>query len=96
MPHSTRWTPKEDKLLGTARDDVIAKRIGRTRGAVALRRFRLDIAAPGTFRYSRRTRWGPTEISLFLRCSDAEVARISGRSLKDVKAKRADLSRAHR
>lgn len=40
-----RWTPKEDALLGTASDGVIAKRIGRTRGAVYARRLRLGIPA---------------------------------------------------
>jgi hypothetical protein len=40
-----RWTPKEDALLGTASDGVIAKRIGRTRGAVYARRLKLRIPA---------------------------------------------------
>jgi hypothetical protein len=42
-----RWTPKEDALLGTASDGVIAKRIDRTRGAVYARRSRLGIPAAG-------------------------------------------------
>jgi hypothetical protein len=37
------WTPKELKLLGTAEDEVIATRIGRTGEAVRCRRMRLGI-----------------------------------------------------
>jgi hypothetical protein len=40
-----RWTPQEKALLGTAPDDVIAKRISRTPGAVLAYRLKLKIPA---------------------------------------------------
>jgi hypothetical protein len=35
--------------------------------------------------------WGTTELAMLGRYPDAEVARITGRSLKDVRAKRTEL-----
>ena len=91
MPHNAPWTLAEDKLLGTASDSVIAKRLKRTRAAVMQRRFRLNISCFGWTSRARHSKWGPTEIALFLRCSDDEMARITGRGLTEVQAKRAEL-----
>ena len=38
------WTPEEDALLGTMRDRDVADRIGRSEGAVADRRYVLDVS----------------------------------------------------
>jgi hypothetical protein len=40
-----RWTAEEDRLLGTAPDDEIAKQLGRTRVAVTARRCALGVAS---------------------------------------------------
>ena len=91
MPHRTAWTAKEDKLLGTAPDSEIAKQLNRAPHSVARRRRALKVLAfrqPTRFWYSR---WRTPVIAMYLQCSDAEVARITGRSLKDVQAKRQAL-----
>jgi hypothetical protein len=62
MPHFTLWTPEEDKLLGTAIDSKIAKRLGRTPAGVLQRWLRLSIPAFGEVSRLRRSKWGPTEI----------------------------------
>jgi hypothetical protein len=52
-PGGRPWTPKELKLLGTADDEVIGKRIGRTTEAVRCKRTGLGIA---TY-WDRRRKW---------------------------------------
>jgi hypothetical protein len=91
MPHNSSWTPREDKLLGTAPDSVIAKRLKRTQAAVRKRRRLLSIAGPGPFANSPHGSWGTTELMMLGRYPDAEVARITGRSTKVVQAKRKEL-----
>jgi hypothetical protein len=46
------WTPEEDALLGTMPDPEVARRTGRTPGAVQGRRAALDI--DGFYRKRRR------------------------------------------
>ena len=50
-PVGRLWTPKEDALLGMLRDTEVAKRIGRTLGAVRSRRVELGMKRQ---RWSRR------------------------------------------
>ena len=49
------WTPEEDALLGTMPDPEVARRTGRSPGAVQGRRAELDI--DGFYR-KRRRKWG--------------------------------------
>jgi hypothetical protein len=42
-PSGPGWTAEELDLLGSAPDAEVAARIGRTAGAVTLKRYRLDI-----------------------------------------------------
>src|SRR5207253_2581451 len=42
-PETGAWTPKQLALLGTADDDVIARKLGRTANAVTVKRLRLKI-----------------------------------------------------
>jgi hypothetical protein len=42
-PGGRPWTAKEMRMLGTAPDDVIAQRTGRTSNAVCIMRVRLSI-----------------------------------------------------
>ena len=90
MSHRTAWTAKEQNLLGTAPDSEIARQLNRTPDSVAKRRRALKIPAfrqPMRFWYST---WRAPEIAMYLQCS-AEVARITGRSPKDVQAERRAL-----
>jgi hypothetical protein len=91
MPHNTPWTPREDKLLGTAPDSVIGKRLKRTQAAVRQRRRLLNIAGLGPFANSPHGSWGTTELAMLGRYHDAEIARITRRSTKEVQAKRKEL-----
>lgn len=44
--HGPRWTKKQVAMLGTAPDDVVARRVGRTTEAVRVMRSRLGIPNP--------------------------------------------------
>ena len=92
MPHRDPWTTAEEALLGTAPDPVIAKRLGRTRIAITQRREVLGIAA---FRLGsitrRRLNGARTELALLGRYPDKHVAKLTGRSLAQVKAKRLEI-----
>jgi hypothetical protein len=46
--------------------------------------------------YSSKIKWGETELALLGCYPDDEVVRITGRSLKEVQAKRLELNKAHR
>ena len=64
-------------------DPELARRLGRTRSAVQLKRHRRGIRM---FHYVPR--WKPEEVALLGKVSDEEVARRTGRSLVAIKAKR--------
>jgi len=70
------WTPEEDKLLGTATDAEIGRRLGRKEIAVRQRRKRLRIPPS---RYVKP--WTKEENRLLGILPDAELARRFGRSL---------------
>jgi hypothetical protein len=92
MHHGSRWTKTEDRLLGTDSDAQVAKRLGRTRMAVISRRQYLNIKARlPRHRVGRKPKWGPLDFAMLGRYPDTEVAKITGRSLKEVKAKRKEL-----
>ena len=96
MPHRDPWTAAEEALLGTAPDPMIAKRLRRTRIGVTQRRSLLKIAAFGWGQYSTPIKWGITELSLLGRYPDKNVAKITGRSLAEVKAKRLEIENGDR
>ncbi|HTQ40996.1 MAG TPA: hypothetical protein VMJ32_18420 [Pirellulales bacterium] len=89
-PGHHHWTAPEIALLGTMSDSVIAKKLGVSHQSVALKRRKLGIAS-----WTRQVRmpgkWGPTELGLFRNFTDAEIAKITGRKLADVKAKREQI-----
>ena len=91
MSNRRPWTAAEHALLGTDFDRLIAQRLQRSVPAVSMRRRALRIASFSQPHRVGASNWGPTEIAMFLCSPDAEVARISGRSLKEVQAKRAEL-----
>jgi hypothetical protein len=91
MAKTRPWTPAEDALLGTATDDTISKRIGRSKGAIAQRRCRLRIPAIDYCNGQDHIRWGATELAMLGRHPDAYISRITGRSVQEVAAKRKAL-----
>jgi hypothetical protein len=86
---SPPWTAKEITLLGTMPDPELARRLGRTRSAVQLKRHRRGIRM---FHYVPR--WKPEELALLGKVSDEEVARQTGRSLVAIKAERLEDTNA--
>jgi hypothetical protein len=81
------WTPEEDAQLGTERDSVIAKRLGRPASGVADRRRALGIPRCGIHDPPANA-WQPEEVKFLGTASDAEVARRTGRTANAVKAHR--------
>jgi hypothetical protein len=84
------WTRKNIALLGTDFDDVIAKRLGIRPSDVFLQRRRRGIRAFGTLRHGH-CKWGQTEIGLLRNYTDQEIAKLTGRSLKEIAAKRRSI-----
>ena len=84
-PNLRLWSDKEDKLLGTARDEEIARRINRTVTAVRARRNFLGIPAWNAS-YSRP--WTPAEEALLGVVPDRVLAKRMGRTFAAVQARR--------
>ena len=84
------WTPEQLKLLGTMSDVQLAKRLGCSPAVISKKRRKLGIPAFG--RAPNKHAWGTTELGL-LGFPDAEVARITGRTVAEVAAKRKELGR---
>jgi len=76
------WTPRDIKLLGRKPDVEVARKIGRTVGAVSLKRQKLGIEAP------LQPAWNENEIKLLGTKPDREVAQIVGRTVSAVQSKR--------
>jgi hypothetical protein len=91
MPRKTLWTPAVIALLGTASDAAIAKRLGCSMSAVSDRRGKLGIRNHG--RATGTCKWGQSDVNMLGRYADEEVAKITGRSLREVIAKRNELKR---
>lgn len=83
------WTAKEDKLLGTARDRVIAKRIHRSEAAVRARRTNLGFPA---WHASYSKPWTPQEDALLGIVPDRVLAKRLKRTFLAVQARRENLS----
>jgi hypothetical protein len=80
-----RWRPEEVALLATGPDEEIAARLGRSAGAVRLRRQLLGLLLRPT------VRWRPHELELLGTAPDAEVAARLGRPVTAVASKRRRL-----
>ncbi|HKB35614.1 MAG TPA: hypothetical protein VKD72_04115 [Gemmataceae bacterium] len=80
-----QWKRAELRLLGTAPDEEIAARIGRTTTAVRIMRTRLGISDPGGHG------WTADELALLGTAPDEEVARRIGRTQGAVTKKRCKL-----
>jgi hypothetical protein len=87
-----RWRPTEDKLLASASDVEIGRRLGRTKASVKQRRKTLQIAAhrPRVNRIPPR-RWTDAEDRVLGTASDREVARLFGRTTSSVLGRRRGL-----
>jgi len=81
-----RWTESEIALLGKMTDEDIARKLGISATAVALKRKTLGIPPFGD-----RSRWGATELGMLGRYADKEIARITGRKLGEIQRKREAL-----
>jgi hypothetical protein len=79
------WKAAELALLGTLPLEMVARRTGRTPGAVRQKREELGIPNP------TGNRWGSEEIALLGTLHDEEVGRRLGRSRSAVTQKRIDL-----
>jgi len=86
------WTPAAIALLGTASDAAIAKKLGCSMSAVTDRRGKLGIPSHG--RATGACKWGQCDLNMLGRYPDEEVAKITGRSLREVIAKRHELNRS--
>jgi hypothetical protein len=84
------WTPKTVAQLGTATDKAIAKRLGLSPSTVFMQRSKRGIKAHGRLRHTSCA-WGQTELGLLRNFSDREIARLTGRSLKEIAAKRHEM-----
>ena len=90
-PDSKRrlWTAEEETLLGTMPDAKLAKQLHRKVAAVAERRQILGIHSPT----SKWRAWTAEEDGLLAQLSNAAVARRLDRRLRDVRLRRAQLTR---
>lgn len=79
------WQQWEIELLGKVPDAEVAKRTGRTRSAIQVKREKLRIL------YMRMRDWPENELRLLGKHSDREVARMTQRTLTAVQSKRQDL-----
>jgi hypothetical protein len=75
--------------LGTAPDEVIAQRVGRTANAVRIKRERLGIPRPN-YRDGHR-RWTDEELALLGAADDDAIARQIDRPASAVLSKRHEL-----
>ena len=82
------WKPEEDKLLGTAPDAEIARRLGRSESSVSGRRLLLRIKFPNP-----RRPWPSEDLALLGTMSDAVLAKRFNRPESVVRSKRLQLGR---
>jgi hypothetical protein len=83
-PKVRPWAKEEDALLGTMRDEELAKRLGRSVMGIALRRQHAKVAKFGRV----RTYWSVKEDRLLGTAPDEEIAKRLGRSQKSVTSRR--------
>jgi hypothetical protein len=80
------WKPEEDKLLGTAPDAEIARRLGRTESSVKGRRLLLRIKFPNPARP-----WPPEELAMLGTMPDGDLAKKFDRPESAIRSKRLKL-----
>lgn len=85
------WMPDQMALLGTDHDEAIAKRIGRSPGAVTSKRGGLKIAAYSGHVGGGRA-WVSSEVALLGTDHDEVVAAKIGRTVRSVLSKRTALN----
>jgi hypothetical protein len=83
------WTAKVVAMLGKDTDKAVAQKLGVTPTTVFLQRSKRGIPPYG--RRSRMPNWGQTELSLLQTYSDKEIAKLTGRSVPEIAAKRRAL-----
>jgi len=71
-----RWSPQEDRLLGSMSDGALALKLGRSVEAVSMRRVRLRISLAQPIVKS----WDDEEVRLLGKLTDKEVSELTGRS----------------
>jgi hypothetical protein len=86
QPKTRPWTREEEKLLGTERDVVIARRLGRHKSVIHQRRKQLGI--PRFFIGGATRPWTKADDRLLGTAPDAELAKRFRRSKAAVKARR--------
>jgi hypothetical protein len=87
----SEWTATELAMLGVETDNYIAKATKRNTTAVRIKRIKLGIP-PAAARGAGPLRWGPSDLAFFrFGYSDKQIAKFTGRPIKQVKAKRAEL-----
>ncbi len=86
-PRHRLWQPTEDRMLGTASDEELAVRLGRSPGALRSRRGALGIELEAR----RNPLWTRAKEKLLGTASDAEVARLLGRGERGVQIRRQAL-----
>jgi hypothetical protein len=84
-PEMRVWTPPEDNLVGSGPDDEIARKLGRTRIAVATRRRTLGIAS---WNYTYHRLWTDKEEALLGVVPDRKLVGMLQRPFKGIQARR--------
>jgi hypothetical protein len=86
----TGWTKEQLARVGTDHDEAIAKKIGRTRGALTTKRTRLTIPAFSGW-VTSGPEWTEEHLSLLGTADDDVVAKKVGRTPEAVRQKRVEL-----
>src|SRR5215471_11449537 len=86
-----RWTAARLSLLGQIPDAELARRMGCRKLEVAMLRRMHGIKAT-KLTPSRRCAWGQTELGLLHSYSDRQIAKMTGRSVSEISAKRRAVS----
>ena len=89
MPKTIHWTKDALAQLGIVPDAEIAKRLRISIGSVRKKRGELKSKLRNDRRRTKSHKWGQVELGL-LCYPDAEVARLTGRKIAEIKAKRAE------
>jgi hypothetical protein len=84
---STKWTAKEDALLGTTTDGEVAAKLGLTIGTVTHRRRNFGKAV----KFAHRRPWNPEEDALLGTAPDTEIVARLGRHVSTVCIRRQKL-----
>jgi hypothetical protein len=87
-----RWTAARLSLLGQIPDAELARRMGCKKLEVAVLRRMHGIKAM-KLRQSHRCSWGQTELDLLRNYSDREIAKMTGRTVSEISAKRSAICR---